>query len=104
MVEFVVFEDGEDKMSCATFVPVQGADLASVALMSLDFQKQQHVICVLSAEGEIRPFKVAKNTAYIGGQDDEFKRKFVKGMLKRLGLTAADLPGINLEPVLSNGR
>lgn len=38
------------------------------------------------------------------GQGDEFKRNFVKSMLKRLNLTAADLPGINLGPVLSNGR
>ena len=35
---------------------------------------------------------------------DEFKRNFVKAMLKRLNLTAADLPGINLEPILGAGR
>ena len=29
---------------------------------------------------------------------------FVKSMLKRLDLTAADLPGIDLEPVLGAGR
>ena len=38
------------------------------------------------------------------GPDDEFKRKFVKAMLKRLNLTAADLPGINLEPILGAER
>ena len=55
-------------------------------------------------DGTIENFDVIRRTAYMDGQDDEFKRNFVKAMLKRLNLTAADLPGINLEPILGAGR
>ena len=104
VVEFVIFEGGDDKMSCVTFVPAQDEDQASVAVWSLDFSKQQHKLCNLLADGAIENFDVIQRTAYLDEQGDEFKRDFVKSMLKRLSLTAADLPGINLEPVLGNGR
>ena len=56
------------------------------------------------ADGTIENFDVIKQTAYLEDQGDEFKRNFVKSMLKRLDLTTADLPGIDLEPVLGAGR
>ena len=77
---------------------------ARAALRCLDFAKRLHVDCALLADGTIENFDVIRRTAYMDGQDDEFKRKFVKAMLKRLNLTAADLPGINLEPILGAGR
>ena len=104
VIDFVAFEGDEDKMSCVTFVPAQDKKPARAALRSLDFSKQLHVDCALLADGAIENFDVIKRTAYLDDPGDEFKRKFVKAMLKRLSLTAADLPGINLEPVLSNGR
>lgn len=104
VVEFVIFEGGEDKISCVTFVPEQDEDRASVAVQSLNFLKQEHKFCILSADGVIEYFAIIKKTAYHDGQGDEFKRNFVKAMLKRLNLTAADLPGINLEPILGAGR
>ena len=104
VVEFVIFEGGDDKMSCVTFVPAQDEDQASVAVWSLDFSKQQHKLCNLLADGAIENFDVIQRTAYLDEQGDEFKRDFVKSMLKRLNLTAADLPGINLEPILGAGR
>ena len=104
VVEFVIFEGGEDKISCVTFVPEQDEDRASVAVQSLNFLKQEHKFCILSADGVIEYFTIIKKTAYHDGQGDEFKRNFVKAMLKRLNLTAADLPGINLEPILGAGR
>ena len=91
-------------MSCVTFVPAQDEDHASVAVWSLDFSKQQHKLCNLLADGAIENFDVIQRTAYLDEQGDEFKRDFVKSMLKRLNLTAADLPGINLEPILGAGR
>ena len=91
-------------MSCVTFVPAQDEDQASVAVWSLDFSKQQHKLCNLLADGAIENFDVIQRTAYLDEQGDEFKRDFVKSMLKRLNLTAADLPGINLEPILGAGR
>jgi len=104
VVEFVIFEGGEDKISCVTFVPARDEKQASAAVQSLDFLKQEHKFCILSTNGAIEYFRVIKKTAYQDGQDDEFQRKFVKAMLKRLNLTAADLPGINLEPILGAGR
>ena len=74
------------------------------AFWSLDFAKRLHVDCAVLADGTIENFDVIQRTAYMDGPDDEFKRKFVKAMLKRLNLTAADLPGINLEPILGAGR
>ena len=104
VIDFVIFEGDEDKMSCITFVPAQDKKPARAAFRRLDFSKRQHVDCALLADGSIENFDVIQRTAYQSGQDDEFKRDFVKSILKRLSLTAADLPGINLEPVLSNGR
>ena len=69
-----------------------------------NFLKQEHKFCILSADGVIEYFTIIKKTAYHDGQGDEFKRNFVKAMLKRLNLTSADLPGINLEPILGAGR
>ena len=104
VIDFVIFEGDEDKMSCVTFVPAQDKKPARAAFRSLDFSKRQHVDCALLADGSIENFDVIQRTAYLEDQGDEFKRNFVKSMLKRLNLTAADLPGINLEPVLGNGR
>ena len=102
--EFVIFEGGEDKISRITFVPAYDKEPARAAFWSLDFAKRLHVDCALLADGTIENFDVIRRTAYMDGPDDEFKRKFVKAMLKRLNLTAADLPGINLEPILGAGR
>ncbi len=102
--EFVVFEGGEDTISCVTFVPVHDMKPARAVLWGLDFQSQQHMLCDLLANGVIENFDVIRRTAYIGVQDEEFKRKFVMAMLKRLNLTAADLPGIDLGPALGNGQ
>ena len=104
VIDFVIFEGDEDKMSCVTFVPAQDKKPARAAFRRLDFSKRQNVACALLADGSIENFDVIQRTAYLEDQGDEFKRNFVKSMLKRLNLTAADLPGINLEPVLGNGR
>ena len=104
IIEFVIFEGNEDTISCVTFIPAQDDKPASAALWGLDFTKQQHKLCGLLADGTIENFDVIKQTAYLEDQSDEFKSNFVKSMLKRLGLTAADLPGIDLEPVLGAGR
>ena len=104
IIEFVIFEGNEDTISCVTFIPAQDEKPANVALWGLDFPKQQHKLCGLLADGTIENFDVIKQTAYLEDQSDEFKSNFVKSMLKRLGLTAADLPGIDLEPVLGAGR
>ena len=100
VIEFVTFEGSEDKMSCVTFVTAQDDKPASAALWGLDFTKQQHKLCGLLADGSIENFDVIQRTAYLEDQGDEFKRNFVKSMLKRLNLTAADLPGIDLSPIL----
>ena len=104
VIDYVIFEGSEDKMSCLIFIPAQNMKPARAALRCLDFAKRLHVDCALLADGTIENFDVIRRTAYMDGQDDEFKRKFVKAMLKRLNLTAADLPGINLEPILGAGR
>ena len=104
IIEFVIFEGNEDTISCVTFIPAQDKKSARAALWSIDFTKQQHKLCGLLADGTIENFDVIKQTAYLEDQGDEFKRNFVKSMLKRLDLTAADLPGIDLEPVLGAGR
>ena len=104
VIDFVIFEGDENKISCITFVPAQDKKPARAAFRRLDFSKRQHVDCALLADGSIENFDVIQRTAYLEDQGDEFKRNFVKSMLKRLNLTAADLPGINLEPVLGNGR
>lgn len=104
IIEFVIFEGNEDTISCVTFIPAQDKKSARAALWSIDFTKQQHKLCGLLADGTIENFDVIKQTAYLEDQGDEFKRNFVKSMLKRLNLTAADLPGINLEPILGAGR
>ena len=104
VIDFVIFEGGEDKMSCVVFVPAQDKKPARAAFRSLDFSKRLHVDCALLADGTIENFDVIQRTAYLDEQGDEFKRNFVKAMLKRLNLTAANLPGINLEPILGAGR
>ena len=104
MVEFVIFEGGEDKISCVTFIPAQDGESARAAFWDLDFSTRQHTLCDLLADGTIDDFEVIQRTAYLKVQNEEEKRKFVKAMLKRLNLTAADLPGINLEPILGAGR
>ena len=75
-----------------------------MTLWNLDFRKEIHISCVLSADGTIEDFDVIKNGLFQEGPVKAFKRNFVKTMLKRLDLTAADLPGIDLEPVLGAGR
>jgi hypothetical protein len=104
IIKFVIFEGNEDTISCVTFIPAQDDKPARAALWSIDFTKQQHKLCGLLADGTIENFDVIKQTAYLEDQGDEFKRNFVKSMLKRLNLTSADLPGIDLEPVLGAGR
>lgn len=104
VIDFVIFEGGEDKMSCVVFAPAQDKKPARAAFRSLDFSKRLHVDCALLADGTIENFDVIQRTAYLDEQGDEFKRDFIKSMLKRLNLTAADLPGINLEPILGAGR
>ena len=104
IIEFVIFEGNEDTISCVTFIPAQDEKPANVALWGLDFPKQQHKLCGLLADGSIEYFEVIKKTAYLDDQSDEYKSNFVKTMLTRLDLTAADLPGIDLEPVLGAGR
>ena len=100
MIDFVIFEGGEDNMSYATFIPAQDKKSARAALWSIDFTTQHHTFCFLSQDGSIEYFKVIKKTAYLDDQSDKYKSNFVKTMLKRLDLTAADLPGINLSPIL----
>ena len=102
--EFVVFEGCADKISKVSFFSGYDKKPSRAVLWGLDFPNQQHKLCDLLADGTIENFDVIRRTAYLDGQDDEFKRNFVKAMLKRLNLTAADLPGINLKPVLGNGR
>ena len=103
-IEYVVFEDGDKVLFCIEFFPSRGNEPASVTLWNLDFRKEIHISCVLSADGTIEDFDVIKNGLFQEGPVKEFKRNFVKTMLKRLDLTAADLPGIDLEPVLDAGR
>lgn len=100
VIDFVIFEGGEDKMSCVVFAPAQDKKPARAAFRSLDFSKRLHVDCALLADGTIENFDVIQRTAYLDEQGDEFKRDFIKSMLKRLSLTAADLPGIDLSPIL----
>ena len=102
--EFVVFEGCADKISKVSFFSGYDKKPPRAVLWGLDFPNQQHKLCDLLADGTIENFDVIRRTAYLDGQDDEFKRNFVKAMLKRLNLTAADLPGINLEPILGAGR
>jgi hypothetical protein len=103
-IEYVVFEDGDKVLFYIEFFPSRGNEPASVTLWNLDFRKEIHISCVLSADGTIEDFDVIKNGLFQKGPVKAFKRNFVKTMLKRLDLTAADLPGIDLEPVLGAGR
>ena len=102
--EFVVFEGCADKISKVSFFSGYNKKPPRAVLWGLDFPNQQHKLCDLLADGTIENFDVIRRTAYLDGQDDEFKRNFVKAMLKRLGLTAADLPGIDIGPVLGTER
>ena len=102
--EFVVFEGCADKISKVSFFSGYDKKPPRAVLWGLDFPNQQHKLCDLLADGTIENFDVIQRTAYLDEQGDEFKRDFVKSMLKRLNLTAADLPGINLEPILGAGR
>ena len=103
-IEYVVFGDGDKVLFYIEFFPSRGNESASLTLWSLDFREDLHISCVLSADGTIEDFDVIKKGLFQDDYDKSFKRKFVKAMLKRLGLTAADLPGIDLGPVLGTER
>lgn len=101
---YIVFESDGRSLFCVEFYRAADEGKASATLSSFDYKGKRFRVAELKGDGATEFCHVIEDDALKCNRDSAFMRLFVREVLARLNLTAADLPGINLEPILGAGR
>ena len=96
---YVVFDDS-DSFFCAEYHPERGKENAGVALCRSQCKENRHRVIWLGADGSLRDYEIAEQDVLSKILSEAVQISFAREVLTRLKLTAADLPGINLDAVL----
>lgn len=102
--DYVMFGDDGQSMTCVEYFPKRGESAAEAVVRDFNRANNQYELCLLKSDGSIVDCDSIVDGKLERNKDGKFGNAFVLRVLARLSLTAADLPGINLEPVLSTGR
>jgi hypothetical protein len=102
--DYVMFGDDGQSMTCVEYFPKRGESAAEAVVRDFNRANNQYELCLLKSDGSIVDCDSIVDGKLERNKDGKFGNAFVLRVLARLSLTAADLPGINLEPVLGNGR
>ena len=102
--DYVMFGDDGQSMTCVEYFPKRGESAAEAVVRDFNRANNQYELCLLKSDGSIVDCDSIVDGKLERNKDGKFGNAFVLRVLARLSLTAADLSGINLEPVLGNGR
>ena len=102
--DYVMFGDDGQSMTCVEYFPKRGESAAEAVVRDFNRANNQYELCLLKSDGSIVDCDSIVDGKLERNKDGKLGNAFVLRVLARLSLTAADLPGINLEPVLGNGR
>lgn len=101
---YVVFESDGRSLFCVEFYRAANEGKASATLSSFDYKGRRFRVTELREDGTTEFCHLIEGGTLKSNRDCAFMRSFVREVLSRLSLTAADLPGINLEPILGAGQ
>ena len=102
--DYVMFGDDGQSMTCVEYFPKRGESAAEAVVRDFNLANNQYELCLLKSDGSIVDCDSIVDGKLERNKDGKFGNAFVLRVLARLSLTAADLPGINLEPVLRTER
>ena len=102
--DYVMFGDDGQSMTCVEYFPKRGESAAEAVVRDFNRANNQYELCLLKSDGSIVDCDSIVDGKLERNKDGKFGNAFVLRVLARLSLTAADLPGIDLEPVLGAGR
>lgn len=99
-IEYIVFDEDLRSLSCVTYYPKDGDEAADVTFERFDHAKGLHKVARMTSDGSFVVCDLLSKEKYVKVKDEAFRRTFVRETLKRLNLTAKDLPDINLDAIL----
>ena len=102
--DYVMFGDDGQSMTCVEYFPKRGESAAEAVVRDFNLANNQYELCLLKSDGSIVDCDSIVDGKLERNKDGKFGNAFVLRVLARLNLTAADLPGINLELVLGTER
>ena len=98
--EYIVFEKDCKSLSCVKYFPGDEDEMAEANLRKYDHEGGLYVVARVDHIGALGVCDVISKDRFTKNNDESFKRAFAREVLTRLNLTAADLPGINLDAIL----